>query len=94
MHQEICTYNYSDGDDYEKQIIGCNGMLDRPISQNETVCYHQSLNDDENFENTEFTGLSLIIKDMEAATIIDRPNTLIEIHDNDSKSLVHTFSLN
>ena len=71
-------------------------MLDRPISQNEIVCYHQSLNNDDKFENTEFTGLSLVIKDMEATTIIDRPNTVIEIHDNDStsKSLIYTFLLN
>ena len=64
-------------------------MMDKSISQNETVCYHQSLNDDETLENTEFTGLSLIVKEMEAATIIDRPKTVIEIHDNDSKSVTY-----
>ena len=69
-------------------------MLDRPISQNEIVCYHQSLNNDETLENTEFTGLSLVIKEMEAATVIDRPNTLIEIHDNDSKSLFIKLTIN
>ena len=60
-------------------------MLCRAISQNDTVCYQQSLNDDETFEETEFTGLSLIITEMEVPTIIDRANTVIEIHDNDSK---------
>ena len=60
-------------------------MLGRPISQNDTVCYLQSLNDDETIEETEFTGLSLIVTEMEVPTIIDRANTVIEIHDNDSK---------
>jgi hypothetical protein len=79
-----CEYTAEDFDDYEQQIRGCNKMQWVTIEEGETFCYDQIIYDDARVEPTEYTGLTLLIKDATAATIIERGHTVIQIEDDDS----------
>ncbi|CAI8013442.1 hypothetical protein GBAR_LOCUS8518, partial [Geodia barretti] len=79
-----CEYTAEDFDDYEQQIRGCNKMQSVTIEEGETLCYDQIIYDDARVEPTEYTGLTLLIKDATAATVIERGHTVIRIEDDDS----------
>ena len=74
-----------DFEDYEQQIHGCNKMQYLAIAGGQTVCYHQRVYDDTRVEPTEYTGLTLLVSNTTAATVVERSHTVIRINDDDCK---------
>ena len=80
-----CEYTAEGFDDYEQQIRGCNKMQSVTMEQGETLCYDQIVYDDVRVEPTEYTGLTLHIKETTASTVVERGHTIIRIEDEDCK---------
>ena len=80
-----CEFTAEDFDDYEQQIRGCNKMQSVTMEQGETLCYDQIVYDDVRVEPTEYTGLTLHIKETTASTVVERGHTIIRIEDEDCK---------
>ena len=87
-----CGYNMKDTDDYEEQIIGCNGIRDIVITEGGTACYNQVIYNDLSLERTEYAGLKLTVRDSTALTDISGVygRATIKILDDEGWSCVYS----
>ena len=76
--------------DYEEPIIGCSGIRGEEITEGETACYTQVINNDMILEKTEYARLKLKVWDSTALTEVKRgyDRTTIEIFDDEGWSLL------
>ena len=87
-----CEYNMKDTDDYEEQIVGCNGIRDMVITEGGRACYDQIIYNDLSLERTEYTGLKLTARDSTALTDVseDYGHATIKILDDEGWSCVYS----
>ena len=81
-----------DTDDYEEQIVGCNGIRDMVITEGGTACYNQVIYNDLSLERTEYAGLKLTVRDSTALTDIseDYGHATIKILDDEGWLCVYS----
>ena len=77
--------------DYEKQELGLSAIREEIITElSRTVCYNQTIYDDERLEATEYAGLTLAVQGSPATTALTTvgiQHTALRIIDNDSKMI-------
>ena len=81
-----------DTDDYEEQIVGCNGIRDMVITEGGRACYNHVIYNDLSLERTEYAGLKLTVRDSTALTDVseDYGNATIKILDDEGWSCVYS----